>query len=363
MGICETGIVINEPAESDAFGPHSRLARTIAALIGSETGGRTIGLEGRWGIGKSTVVRLLEREFVDDPETHLVSFDAWAHEGDPLRRSFLERVITDLSADGVEWIRRSEWQERRRELTGRRRTTVTIPRPSLTWKGRVFAVVALFAPLGSVLVGAGLASDPMSERLLAVGLVAVLAPILFALLTRKWDLLSVSSVATTESNTVETGDPTSVEFEATFAELMREALGEDQARRLVLVIDNLDRLSPAQSLTIWSTLQTFLQSLDYRDQPWRTSLWVVFPYDRSSIERLWDGAGGLDRERAGSFLDKSVQMDVYGAAPGAVQLARAYARTAPARPPQPIQASERRCRGSVSSLRCHPLRALSVANA
>ena len=92
IGTCETGLVINEPADSDAFGPHSRLAQTIAALVRSETGGRTIGLEGRWGIGKSTVVRLLEHELASDPETRLVPFDAWAHEGDPLRRSFLERV-------------------------------------------------------------------------------------------------------------------------------------------------------------------------------------------------------------------------------------------------------------------------------
>ena len=308
IGTCETGLVINEPADSDAFGPHSRLARTIAALVRSETGGRTIGLEGRWGIGKSTVVRLLEHELASDPKTRLVPFDAWAHEGDPLRRSFLERVISDLSADSVGWIRKSDWEKRRKELTGRRRTTITIPRPSLTWKGRAFAVGALVAPLGTVLVGAALTADPVSARLLAVGLVAIFAPILFAVLVRNWDLLSVTSVATTESNTVETGDPTSVEFEATFKELMHEALGKQQGRRLILVIDNLDRLSPAQSLTIWSTLQTFLQSLDYRDQPWRTFLWVLFPYDRGSIERLWDGADNSDGKRAESFLDKSIQI-------------------------------------------------------
>ena len=159
-----------------------------------------------------------------------------------------------------------------------------------------------------MLVGAALTADPVSARLLAVGLVAIFAPILFAVLVRNWDLLSVTSVATTESNTVETGDPTSVEFEATFKELMHEALGKQQGRRLILVIDNLDRLSPAQSLTIWSTLQTFLQSLDYRDQPWRTFLWVLFPYDRGSIERLWDGADNSDGKRAESFLDKSIQI-------------------------------------------------------
>ena len=257
------------------------------------------------------MVRLLEHELASDPETRLVPFDAWAHEGDPLRRSFLERVISDLSADSVGWIRKSDWEKRRKELTGRRRTTITIPRPSLTGKGRAFAVGALVAPLGTVLVGAALTADPVSARLLAVGLVAIFAPILIAVLLRNLDLLSVTSVATTESNTVETGDPTSVEFEATFKELMHEALGKQQGRRLILVIDNLDRLSPAQSLTIWSTLQTFLQSPDYRDQPWRTSLWVVFPYDRGSIERLWDGADNSDRKdrkRAESFLDKSVQI-------------------------------------------------------
>ena len=40
-------------------------------------------------------------------------------------------------------------------------------------------------------------------------------------------------------------DPTSVEFEDTFKELMEEALGSQHAdRQIVIVIDNLDRVAP-----------------------------------------------------------------------------------------------------------------------
>ncbi len=128
-------------------------------------------------------------------------------------------------------------------------------------------------------------------------------------------LLSVESVTESTSETIETPDPTSIEFEATFKELMREALSANRSRRLVLVVDNLDRVAPEDARSIWSTLQTFLHH-SHDDRPlWLDSLWVLLPYDRSGIARLWDrsddaeGRGAEARgELAGSFIDKSIQV-------------------------------------------------------
>ena len=107
----------------------------------------------------------------------------------------------------------------------------------------------------------------------------------------------------------ETHDPTSVEFESIFRDLCDEAL-QDETRQLVLAIDNLDRVAPENALAIWATLQTFLQYSEHERPSWFRRLWVLVPFDRDGILRLWgDGAAG-DRDGgvAESFLDKTFQI-------------------------------------------------------
>ena len=124
----------------------------------------------------------------------------------------------------------------------------------------------------------------------------------------------VTGQATTESRTIvtQTPDPTSVEFESVFRELLSEALAKKN-RKLLLVIDNLDRVQPSDALSIWSTLQTFLGHSDYRQTDWIDRLWVLIPYDGDAILRLWDRSGSDasnadESEMATSFLDKTFQL-------------------------------------------------------
>ena len=110
---CATLTVDDAPAGEDVFGSHQPIADAVHELITTEPGGRTIGLQGLRGSGKSTVVRLLA-ERLDGSDSHVVLFDAWAHEGDPLRRSFLEKLIISLAAKS--WVDEKAWGERREEL-------------------------------------------------------------------------------------------------------------------------------------------------------------------------------------------------------------------------------------------------------
>lgn len=119
-----TRTIDDAPASADVFGSHAPIAAAIRELITTEPGGRTIGLEGGWGSGKSTVVRLLNDQ-LDGSDTQVVVFDAWAHEGDPLRRSFLETLIKSISEK--DWIKRQPWSERRESLARRRRVEHTRP--------------------------------------------------------------------------------------------------------------------------------------------------------------------------------------------------------------------------------------------
>ena len=83
-----------EAVERDSFedGTHEKIATTLYKLITKEKGGVTVGLEGVWGSGKSAIISILGRKLKNEKKIHFFTFDAWAHEGDPLRRIFLESL-------------------------------------------------------------------------------------------------------------------------------------------------------------------------------------------------------------------------------------------------------------------------------
>lgn len=342
MTTCRTVLIEDVPASDDAFGPegpHNRVARAIAELIRSESGGKVVGLEGSWGSGKSTVVNLVRRHFANDQQVAVQVFDAWAHEGDPLRRSYLERLIRDLQDRG--WVAKARWDEILQRISLKKRDAQSKTRTRPTLLGQAFALSALLVPFGTAHVTNALREGvtfgwglPPSKQFI-FGAALSLAPILVAIanllqaLVRRraveWSLLQQNE---TESftTTTEFPNPTSIEFEKYFGDLMREALGESEKdRRLVLVVDNLDRVDADSALSIWSTLQTFLQDRRLRSESWFNRLWVIVPFDPTGLRKLWEAGAapentGGDKISAGdataeSFFDKSFQIRFYIAPP------------------------------------------------
>ncbi len=86
-------LLVDAPTAQDSFGSHDRIAEALFQLVEHEKGGQTIGLEGDWGSGKSSVIRLLSEKVISTADRAVFVFDAWTHQGDPLRRAFLESLI------------------------------------------------------------------------------------------------------------------------------------------------------------------------------------------------------------------------------------------------------------------------------
>lgn len=342
---CKTVLIEDIPALEDAFsspnqtGPHQRVAIAIAELIeSSERGGKIIGLEGGWGAGKSTVVNLLRKRIESNNNLTIVTFDAWAHEGDPLRRTFLETLILHLQR--LKWIETPKWNEKLDEIANRRKSTTTRTVPKPTSLGICLSIALLLVPFGTAfLVGAlrdglfiGRLDQPISWKfvvgLLSLSPLFVIVVHAVRLLSRKpfslahlknlehWAFLEGKFVNEIWAEAIETPNPTSLEFEKYFGTLMAEALSRHQDRRVVLVLDNLDRVDPKDALEIWSTLQTFVKHHPYTEQSWSTGLWIVVPFDSAGLRKLWDhdftpSDGTTTSERAAvsdSFFDKSFQI-------------------------------------------------------
>lgn len=79
--------------EESAFEIHERIADAIVDEIEHNTPGN-IAVLGEWGSGKSTVLNYVKKKLPAD--TIFFTFDAWAHSGDTLRRSFIESLASAI---------------------------------------------------------------------------------------------------------------------------------------------------------------------------------------------------------------------------------------------------------------------------
>ncbi|NRF93304.1 hypothetical protein HQN89_20240 [Paenibacillus frigoriresistens] len=117
---CTTMLLSDDPVDEDGFGGHQRLAGSIFNMISKEKVGKSIAIRGSWGSGKSTIIKLIRKLAGESQESNIkvIVFDAWEHEGDSLRRTFLEFLLSAL--DDVKWIKATDWETLKQNLSRKR---------------------------------------------------------------------------------------------------------------------------------------------------------------------------------------------------------------------------------------------------
>ena len=324
---CRTIILEDRPSDSDAFGPHERIADAIEHLVASEKGGKAIALIGSLGSGKSTVIELLKSKLQDNQI--LFVFNAWSHQGDPLRRSFLENLIQYLLKEN--WLQNNEyWKEEKEKIARRREDSTTTSSPQLTKWGKAISISILLLPLSYKFIDLFLDNLSHLNTLYiafgGIGVALLLLPLIIAVLAYYFSprddehsivsLFINKSVQRNRSITIRTPDPTSIEFQNIFYKILDESIN-DKERKLIVVIDNLDRADTQEMLLIWSTMRTFFEFENNNINPrWIKHLWLLAPFDSEALRRLWkvgiseykDSEVKLEQELSESFIDKTFQI-------------------------------------------------------
>ncbi|SEW06501.1 P-loop NTPase fold protein [Luteibacter sp. 329MFSha] len=286
----------DSPADADAFGAHERVAASIFQLITNSEGGKAIALEGSWGAGKSTVIKLLASK-CRSSDIAVFIYDAWVHSGDPLRRAFMASLIEDLQRRN--WLpTNKKWEDELALVSGKQRRTTRSVTPVFTRFGRLLALSLLGLVPGVTLLGKGVDAvlqaksfyiDKWSVLAGWLGVALCLMPPLICVIHYVSCLISgaakrdyfaavlnkqtdVEAMVVTDS-----GDPTSIEFQSLFIEALKDALAQAPTRRLVVVIDNLDRLSVEEVQKAWVLLQSFTELSATAHVPGNERLWIVVP--------------------------------------------------------------------------------------
>lgn len=297
---------------------HENVANNLFNIIQSSDRGVTIGLEGGWGSGKSTVVNLLRQQLSQKDDNDLFFlFDAWAHDGDPLRRIFLESLIHEIDPEGQDETLVALQQE----ISGRKKTVKVRSKKSTSKLGSWLSISAFFVPAGAAILAAidySKVSLPFCTETLHWALIAGIVMALLPLLTliswlvggekdnkgflgRNWDFFVADTTEDYTQDITEDGERTSIEFEKFFKQIMQHSISNGKKyKRALIVIDNLDRVDPDQTLAIWSILQTFFQhrsnSCYENENIWSSKLWFLVPYDREGLSQVWDKKNSPSQE-------------------------------------------------------------------
>lgn len=289
---------------------HQRIADQLYDLI--VTGppdGMTIGLEGDWGSGKSTVIELLRQKLEANGKSkmslrHLIRkckkprktfffyIDAWEHEGDPLRRVFLEALIDKLKkSQAISWKTKNKLEKIRKKVPVKKSATkLTGLGLALACAGLLMPVVAKQIPPISLQVPIRHVAKFCQGLNIWVVLLCV-AAVLFVWQTLKivFEKLGKPAVFSTERTTGISleNERTSIEFSRYFDEIL-DAI-KPHFDKILMVIDNLDRIDPKDALRGWSTLQTFVQRKNpLGEQKKGIAKWIIVPYAEEGFGRIWN---------------------------------------------------------------------------
>jgi hypothetical protein len=236
--------------ETDAFGHRDYAAAIVHALTRSRSP-FTVGLFGDWGVGKSTVLAEVGRQLGREGVLY-VQFDAWRYEGEAFRRQFLKDVGAQLEkmkvlddtfdpAQGLQDLYQSvQTQGKERWLLNR----------AGLLKLSLFFV--LLVALG-VIVGTTPAElfDPNSYRTTTgAALFLAFVGLVGAIMVRVDNTLNVVRDVVTKHR---------LEEPERFTEQFARMLGAVRAERLVIAIDNLDRLNAEDAVLFLNTVKTYLE--------------------------------------------------------------------------------------------------------
>lgn len=305
-----------------------RLAVAIAEHITAADGKtkaqlpRIIGLKGEWGTGKSNVIKQLRKKL--EKKYVIYEYDAWGHQEDLQRRSFLETLTERLlnDSDYSDYLNKSKkvvesesggkitWKEKLDEILAHKRITKNISIPKINFGSLLIILFFFITPfiiktfetfgyIDKIKNHFNCSANPIVDVILSI-LISISPFIVSAvvwLIIRCFDkdakhlgyILKIYREGTTSDINIETineEEPTVVKFTKWMKDLS-DYISEYEKPKLIIVYDNMDRLPADKVKELWSSIHTFFAENGFEN------IWVIIPFD----EKHLSCAFGEDKEK------------------------------------------------------------------
>jgi hypothetical protein len=295
-------------------GSHDKIAESISKYIENDsTGIKLIGLEGSWGSGKSNVIEILKNKFLKNQYQFFV-FDAWGHQEDLQRRAILEEItfsliesktLPEMTTIDTHDKQKKEilWKDLLKDLLARKREIRSKEIPHLSTGLILLISMLIMTPIFKA-IGDSFGSK-LVLKILITSLPLIVCSTWICCLWRKnkitlSDLYAVYNNKKLENTVFESiseNEPTVSEFRKWMNHLSRDLATNE--KKLVIVIDNMDRLLPIKVKALWSSIHTFFAECNY------PNIWVIVPFDREQIRDAFRDQNFENIEKTNHFINKT----------------------------------------------------------
>lgn len=319
--------ISSSPTGEDLFEgkSHQKISDTIFELIKDKSlPNNVVGIEGKWGSGKSNVVSILNKKFNKiNSDYFFFTYDAWGHQEDLTRRTFLEELISSLKAE-KKFKGKVDWTIELNKLLAKKaiKNTTKFPKIKFYWI-LVMASILLFSFL-NVIYDDFLVNIDFIPKYNLPYLKLFLSKYFLPIIVFVWGLKELRKEYKAFDSKKETkdfdykerlkrllyifsgSDLESEELEHTleneptvksFKEYFDNITSDLKSDGLVIVFDNMDRLSKSDKvLSLWSSIHTFFaeEKVD--------NVWVIIPYDKQHLAKHFDEN---DENKVDNFIGKT----------------------------------------------------------
>lgn len=299
-----------KPVDTDLFEGqgHKQVAQAISSVLLSDSSQHIIGIEGNLGSGKSTVISILQQEIVEKG-FHVVTFDADQYQS-TLKPALIQSIETELKTliGRKEKYKLAKLGSAVETALGKRLEYTKDTTSHISFSAIIFAfslgVSALqlkpslkfLAELTKNISDIDTLSGWLSVSLFLSPILVYVALRFFGCKTRLGDLVkrnSTDTISETIDVNREVGAIELKEAFETFSNLI------PKGKTLLLVVDNIDRVSPDIARELWSDIEilTSLGSERFR---------ILLPYSEEHLAKALEKSAVDESQSGKEFISKRI---------------------------------------------------------
>ncbi|MEX5531923.1 P-loop NTPase fold protein [Pseudomonas syringae] len=319
------------PATQDVFpgGSHDKVASAIHGHLLSAGPSKIVGLDGEFGSGKSSILNMLKAKLTAaDSDARVWFFDCEQNYQGSTKSNFIELFTDEVLKEvphvskAAETLKASRDRALGRLFEYNKRTTSRVSAWALALVASLFFAATSFRELFALSRSSHSAITGLSPEaialtntlqdpfwwLIAVHIVSFFSPILILVIAKlchrkvqvggqKWSLLSLFKGSSDDhiEEKIEVGkEVTPLDLKKTLLEQLKVV----EAKRFVIILDNLDRLPKESLRSVWSDLEIFIEAATKA-----ANLTVIVPFCSSKVAEYLK-ADGDRRYDARDFIAK-----------------------------------------------------------
>lgn len=236
----------DRPKDKDSIGTHEPIAKTIIELIRSNiTKPFVIGLFGNWGVGKSSIVEMLQR--LSGNEIKFVIIDAWRKDKENFIRHFIKKTARTL-------LNETDSEDVINDITFRK--TTQIGSWTFDKKAKLYIVIYIVLLMLTLSVTIYDQINQINKDIPAL----LLGPFLISIITAVFVHLYLPLL---KKDTTNTSEDITIEDPLHFRDIyFKKIIEKTNHSTICIIIDNIDRVTPEDALKIIKTLKTFIVDRD-----------------------------------------------------------------------------------------------------